>query len=367
MDFKKLIIESKSGTVVIGDEYDTRKLSISNVNVLSASGKVYIRNTQINSQLDIKKTSGSFYLQNDIAGNVNINCNNGKYSFVDLSSNVSILGQNADIKFNNVGGNVSIRMDYGLVRAETISGELSSLSNPNTGKSNNCDIKISNVLKSVLVDNSSGNIQIGQVSQLNDISDSSQINITTKGGDIKVGNCYANKVTISATRGDVSLSNCRSGESMNVSTTYGNIYVNFLETQTNVNGQLVLETARNGSGDGSIEVENIRCQATLKAGNEGKIKATFKEIIGSCDITSNRGSVNVVVPNSAHLLKWKASTSADISVFDMVTSLKDSKDVTLNAMGDGWISIYSASSTTQNKLNILSKNSSVKIIDITRS
>jgi len=384
LSFGKLIVQSKSGTIVVGDTYDARKFSISNADITSTSGKVILKNTNVTSTLNIKKNSGSFYVQNDISADVNIDCKDGKYSFQNLSSNVTILGKNADVQLKNVAGNVSVRMDYGLFRANTISGQLSSLSNPNTGNQNNCDLKIQKVLKTVLVNNNSGAIEIGQVSQLNDNSDLSKIDIVTKSGNTKINNCFAKDVNISSTRGKISLDNCIG--SIYASTTYGNININFLEDQENVDGAtstdvnnalvnlttktLILETARGNSGDGSIEAKNIRSKnVNLKSNGDGKITATFASIVGNCEITSNRGSVNVVVPNVAHLLKWKASNSADIAVFNVFTSEINSANYIPSesiSAGDGWMCIYGATATTPNKLNVVSKHASVKIYDITR-
>ena len=77
----------------------------------------------------------------------------------------------------------------------------------------------------------------------------------------------------------------------------------------------------------------------------------------------------MIVPNVAHLLKWQASSSANIASFTIVTTEIDSYQYTPSAnisAGDGWLCVYGATTTSKNKLSVVSKNSSVTIKDTSR-
>lgn len=393
INFKRLIVESNTGEVSFSSNVNNVEFTVNRADFKCLRGKVNISNLSFTAlddnhygQINIEKNFGTFNMNQDITANVNIKCSEGNFYFKNINgsdSTVNVIGENGLISFGDIGGNADVRMHYGLFKANTISGEFSALSNPETKDKNDCDYKIGKVLKTVLINNDSGNISIGQTSNVIDNSSFSQIEIYSNSGNVEIENCFSKNVKIENGRGKITLNNCL-GE-LDLSTTYGAVNVKFLTNQDSVNGVtadkiitavdnladkvLKIETGRGNSGDGSIKVENIASRSIIKSNGSGIITAEFDAIVGENSIESNRGRVEVVTPaQKAYLLKWLAKNKADVEVYTVITEKVDSfqYDSNLN-IGNGWIIIEGATATTEEKLSVVSGNSSLKIVDSNRA
>lgn len=340
----------KQGFISELDKSGNPVLNVDTLAIYDKANTVNLKYVNIKNTLKIEADSSNFTIEDDLSCDVLLNCKKGKFKFANVNSVgtspvVRVDAVNADVQFADIDANVSLTTDYGLFRATSITGNFSSLGHNITDSNNACDLAIGKIEGTVIIQNASGKIQIEQVGQVASLTTVTDLRIDTKSGNVTINNCFAKKAEITSTRGAIKLGNALCG--VNAKTTYGSVTIDYMKEDAVVEGvssELVssaVQMLKNyevnistgvDKGDGSIDVRNVRGQATLKSGGSGKIYAEFSDVTGVNTIESSRGSVDVIVPQIVHTevaggtctgfwLSWKAKT-ADIYIVNY-SSIKE--------------------------------------------
>ncbi len=351
-NLKDLRIESGRGHVDFRQgfvsELDTSgnpTLNVDNLSIVDNSNTVNLKYVNIKKSLRIDADSSDFVYEDDLACDVTLKVKKGKFKFADINKRsaddrpeVIVDAVNADVQFGVVDAEtVRLTSDYGLFRVETIKGDFTSLSHAITDSNNACDLQIGTIEGCVTIQNDSGKIVIDQVGLVNKTYGRTDLNIDTKSGNVTIKNCFAKSADITSTRGAIKLGNALFGGK--ITTTYGSVTVDFMKEDATIEGvsssdisdavanlkekALSISTGVE-KGDGSITVNNVRGNVTLKSGGSGNINATFSDVTGANVLESTRGSVDVVVPQVIHTditggqctgmwLSWEAK-NADVHI-----------------------------------------------------
>ncbi len=334
---------SVADLVPIGDP----EIDVANLTIVDGSNEVNVAHIDVLENLNLTADNSDLSVDRDYNCNLNLDVNKGKYTFANINSGlnnaeVNIEAVNADIQFNNIAGNVTLMSDYGFFRANTIAGSFSALSHNDDDNNNACDLRISAVLGSTIIENDSGNIEIGQVGQVNTNPASTDLRIDTKSGDVDIDDCFAKNIVITSTSGVITLGNCLG--SVDVTSQNGSVYVTFMTDDAVVDGVSAsdIATAVNNlnskhiniatgvdRGNGAIEVYNTRGQMNLISNGRGRIVAHVDNLPDKSQnkITASNGNVDIIVPDNAQFwLDWNAGDSADlhISAFESQAKAPDS-------------------------------------------
>ena len=347
-EIEDLRIVSGNGTVIFSQvsvaelvPVGNPEINVKNFTLVDGSNDAKVKYVNILDTLNINATNSNFSIDRDFDCDVNLDCEKGKYKFGNIlgeTNNVNINAVNADVQFGNIEGNVTLKSDYGYFRANTINGNFSSLSHNVDDINNACDLKIQKILGSTIIQNDSGNIEIGQVGQVTKTTTTNDLRIDTHSGDVNIANCFAKNIIITSTSGVIRLDKCLG--SLDVTTQNGSVYVQFMRASDTVEGVTDSEitTAVNNlndkpikistgvdKGNGAIEVKNSRGQLTLESHGRGKIDVVVDNIAvnKTNDINAHNGNVNVVLPDEGrYWLKWSGLSSTKIHIVDFETSEK---------------------------------------------
>ena len=347
-EIEDLRIVSGNGTVIFSQvsvaelvPVGNPEINVKNFTLVDGSNDAKVKYVNILDTLNINATNSNFSIDRDFDCDVNLDCEKGKYKFGNIlgeTNNVNINAVNADVQFGNIEGNVTLKSDYGYFRANTINGNFSSLSHNVDDINNACDLKIQKILGSTIIQNDSGNIDIGQVGQVAKTTTTNDLRIDTHSGDVNIANCFAKNIIVTSTSGVIRLDKCLG--SLDVSTQNGSVYVQFMKASDTVEGATDSEitTAVNNlndkpikistgvdKGNGAIEVKNSRGQLTLESHGRGKIDVVVDNIAvnKTNDINAHNGNVNVVLPDEGrYWLNWSGLSSTKIHIVDFETSEK---------------------------------------------
>ncbi len=341
-------IQSGSGEINFGQKsvaelipVGNPEINVENFYLKDGSNDATINHINILNSLNIDATNSNFNIDKDLNCDVNINCDKGKYHFENVTGTnkeVNINVVNADVQFANIDGNVTLKSDYGYFRADTISGNFSSLSHDVDDIKNACDLKIGTIKGTVYIQNDSGNIKIGQVGQVETNSTDNDLRIDTYSGDVTISKCFAKSIIITSTSGVINLGQCLG--SLDITTQNGSVYVDFMTTEDTVDGvtasaiENAVENLNNKpikistgveKGNGAIEVKNTRGQLTLESNGRGKIYALVDYIPDKSQnvVKAHNGNVDLIVPDSSQFwLAWRGVSSAKIHIVDFESTEK---------------------------------------------
>lgn len=325
-------------------------LNVNNLTIKDKANTLDIKHINILKNLAIDADSCNLTIDRTLACDVQLNCKKGKFKFGNIERNnplknatIRVDAVNADVQFGDVEADVHLTSDYGLFRANTISGSFTSLGHNVADNNNACDIIINKIEGITIIQNDSGKVTIGQVGLVGNTASGTDLRIDTKSGNVTITNCFAKKVDVTSKRGAIKLGNALCDAT--VQTTYGLVNIEFMADNTKIEGvsDADIATAINNlksknlsvatgvdSGDGAITVKNVRGQATLKSGGSGKIVAHFLNVTGTNSIESSRGSIEVVVPQKVTTvveggtcygfwLNWTAK-EADVKIVNFVST-----------------------------------------------
>lgn len=336
-------VEFAQKTLAEGVEIGDPTLNVNYVKLTDKSGALPLRNTNVLKKMSLDCSNSTFSVDRNLACDVELDCNRGKYEFGDLTSplknsNIVVNAVNANMIFKNIEGDLTLNTDYGFFRANTIYGDFSALSHNVKDKNNACDMNIQKILGSVIIENGSGKLNIGQVGEVTKESTITDMKIDTKSGNLSIKNCFAKKVDINSTSGVIRLDNCLS--ELNVNTTYGSVYVHFMKKDAEVEGVSDTQVATaveklkerktniitgDGKGNGAIEVYNTQGVLNLNSKGRGKVVAEMDNVVGANEILGDSSNIDIVVPDSSKFwLKWQAGSSADLRVVTFVSTEKKS-------------------------------------------
>lgn len=219
----------------------------------------------------------------------------------------------------------------------------------------------SNVLETVMVDASSGNISIDNVSTSNlqletksgNINASSPTGTTLKAearsGNIKLNRTKFQNHDIHTTSGNISL-NLMQGNDINLQSTSGNISAEAIDASNHI----VMETT-----SGNIKASNVHVDRLVAYSTSGSVKLNgqipsfeAKSSSGNIDITttaikndsilkSSSGNIDLTLqelPQSLTVNHHKSSGSTSILKQDFMTTVSDRKQL-LGKFGDGAIKL----------------------------
>lgn len=337
--------------VPVGDP----QISVANVLLNDDSGDATIRYVNILNDLTITADNSNFSIDRDLNCDITMNVNKGKYQFANIintqgNAEVNIEAVNADIQFNNVQGNVTLMSDYGFFRAGTISGSFSALSHNTDDINNACDLRIGAIYGSTIIQNDSGNIEVGQIGTVESNPTGNDLRIDTKSGDVDIDNCFAKNIVITSTSGVINLDNCLG--SLDVTSQNGSVYATYLTASDTVDGvsTAAIQTAVNAlqnkpikistgvdRGNGAIEVYNTRGALTLESNGRGRIIAHIDYMPDKSQnvINAHNGNVDVIVPDDSRFwLDWRGVSSADLHIVDFETTEREQNSSMANYNAD---------------------------------
>ena len=367
--------------------------TLGNLVVDNGKSTIAVNKTTVTNRVVINKLGGSFKISENIAASLLLNCEQGEYVFKNVNTSgsnfanaVDITALNANIQIGDVNGFLSLRTDLGLFRAGSIAGDFSAVGYSSETTRNSCDINVGAILGDASISNKGGNIHIGQLSKLvkapqTYASINTKAEIYSTSGNLTIDNCFTKYIKVVSERGSILINNMAS--EANISTTYGNVELNYITATFTLEGYIAAQiesavaqlatlpikvaTGVN-RGDGNITVKNSMGKLDLQAKGSGAITATISKITSASVIKSDRGKVDIVVPNQEFWLKWFTNKNAKVEVFSIVKQDKKST----NAATNDFIGIQNPSCTHDTtspanvSLDVLASGADLKIIDFTR-
>jgi len=337
-------VKFEQGFLAELDKTGDPTLNVKNLAIKDKANTLEIKHVNILENLVIDADSSNMTIDRALNCNVDLNCKKGKFKFGSIEKNSSLTNMtvnvdavNADVQFGNIDADVHLTSDYGLFRADTVTGSFTSLGHNVVDNNNACDIIINKIEGMTIIQNDSGKVTIGQVGLVEKTASSADLRIDTKSGNVTITDCFAKKVEVTSKRGAIKLGNALCEAT--VKTTYGAVDIEFMADDAKVEGvatsdiataisnlktaKLAVSTGVDG-GNGAITVKNVRGQATLNSGGSGKVTAHFLNVTGENSISCSRGNVEVVVPQTVKTtvtggtctgfwLDWEAK-SADVKI-----------------------------------------------------
>ncbi|MCL2074251.1 MAG: hypothetical protein FWH18_10035 [Marinilabiliaceae bacterium] len=224
----------------------------------------------INSNLNT--TNGYIKIAN-LSGKQELKSNYGSLKIEESSGNISGKTSNGSINISYSKDNIDLSTKYGNIKANSCQGDITLKSSNGSLKLNDLDgkINISTGYGSISVDNVSGSI-IGKSSN----------------GGIKVSNTKE-EIDLTTSYGNISAIDCSGKITLN--TNNGSLKLNFLNGTINAN-----------SGYGGVSVDNVSGNITVKTTN-GNIKVTDTK--NNINLTTGYGSISAKYCSGKIMLQSK--------------------------------------------------------------
>ena len=259
----------------------------------------------VNQNLTLKTSSGRFYVNAKVNGNVDIESNVGTFIFDKSvgngSSSVSIKGENPSVEFGNINdknSNVDINGDIavecnkgGLIKVSgEVKGTVSVINSPYA------ELHLESTAKQVTA---TDGFEKMYITNLN-----GDATISKGDGYLYIKNCNASNLTVTGNKNDVVIENLYGDAE--ISNDYGGIDVTYMATYK-ANSVFKAHTE-----NGMINVKNIPCKVDLSS-EKGNIYAEFVNIVGSNVITTNN-QIGVKVKDNLQYNLTAKSKTGDLSI-----------------------------------------------------
>ena len=365
-----LTINSNKADVFVGNDIDC---VINNLNVKSSKGNTTIANIDFNNSINANIGSGWIYVDNSCTTTMeissNINLGSGTVNFSKINKDTFTLGtvEIESIKQGRIGiiklhelktnGNIKGGGQIRIVEVNNVN--FSSL---------DTDLKIAkingvvgeNLTSSIINISGQGDVWIGE----------SICNLEVEGhnGDIYVKNAkgllnlFTNKGDIDIDEATILVSVVTNSGKVNIDFSDGAL--NYDEESINNNdlNRKVIATIKNGR----IKVRGLQ-NAYIMATFGGNVSLEYDKVVGTNQISTQSGMVNIVVPNPT-------SSSVDNEfAFNLSVNSEVNSDIKVGVVGSigavdysgsgskSFTNIYNSGSSTSNNLNVSSSVGVIKI------
>ena len=272
----KLSYKTKNG------DFSFNKGSVENEMDLNLGNAAFKISNEVNTNLcdlNLKLTTGKFDAQKSNFGNVTLS---------SINNGMILINEAAEIRQNSksAGGSVNVKKAsyIGVESSDThiIAGEVTNGVNINLSAYGS--VKITSLTGNSSIMTNDGKISIG--------SANSNIYLRSKNGDITINNAYL---------------------AVDVGTNYGTINISYpdnaLSYDETTKSRSVIATLANGK----IVAKGVE-HAEIIITAKGRADITFNNIVGSNSITSNKGSVYVVVNKNASFKLTTQSQTGKVNV-----------------------------------------------------
>ncbi len=300
------------------------EIKIDDLTYSTNTGDCVINNAELFGVIDIKTKSSSIIFGENLVthdNNIDLSIGSGKFD----ANNKSL----SEVTISNSSNGV-----IKLGNAETVTANFKEAGGSVSAKS----------VKSLNINSTDTNVYVDEIMNLGYIKLSSAgkttigkangtLFVETKNGDITINNATSPIEAISQ-HGNIKVSNSTS--KLNAQTEYGNITVTFsdeaLSNSVDSNSRYLIASTKNGKivCKGADRVE-------INISDSGRVELTMHDVVGESTINGKRGSVYVLVADSAKFLLTTQSNK-DVSV-----NLSQIEDI-----GTGG---YTTGARTQNYIN----------------
>ncbi|MGN1222140.1 MAG: hypothetical protein ACI4TT_02800 [Christensenellales bacterium] len=280
MDISDLSIKTGTDKITFSGNTTSRQLDNLSMEVSTDLKDYTISDSfTVNQNLTLKTSSGRFYVNAKVNGNVDIESNVGTFIFDKSvgsgSSSVSIKGANPSVEFGNIddeNSNVDINGDIavecnkgGLIKVSGgVKGTVSVISSPRA------ELHLESTAKQVIA---TDGFEKMYITNLN-----GDATINKGDGYLYIKNCNASNLTVAGNKNDVVIENLYGNA--DITNNYGSIDVTYMATYK-ANSIFKAHTE-----NGMINVKNVPCKVDLSS-EKGNIYAEFVNIVGSNVITTN--------------------------------------------------------------------------------
>ena len=332
-------LETRSGKIsfskVAGSDSKVKTNNL-NISTTSARGTFSLDNVEMVSTatLEIKNFLGRIQINSDIGGSVKISSKTGSFMFNNIGTEgvssiegetvesgtkqvmLLITGDNPYVSFKKLNGSLKLTSPSGIVEGEIVNGDIIS-------NSTNARIEVAKLLGGCNIQTKQGNVIINQVGE--SIAELRPINITTTTGEVKLGQekkivrdeetitygyVYGKVSTIVTTSGKVTLDNVLNHID-NISTDNGYVNVTFAKNST-------VKNANISTKSGAININNIYGNVVAKTENSAPINASYYQIGGSSDFTTDEGNIKLTIfaPSDESSKQYRLSMKSKSNKFD---------------------------------------------------